>query len=80
MERLDNIVVTPEFDQMCKGLRMSTDDLITTAQVAQRLDVSVATVNRWVRDGRIVPAQKLPGATGANLFRPADVDTMQASA
>ena len=44
--------------------------MITTAEVAQRLGVSIPTVNRWVRDGRLEPVQKLPGIRGANLFHP----------
>jgi hypothetical protein len=44
--------------------------LITTAEAAERLKVSIPTVNRWVRDGRLQPVQKLPGIRGANLFDP----------
>ena len=54
---------------VCNYPRMETT-LITTAEVAQRLGVSIPTVNRWVRDGRLEPVQKLPGIRGANLFHP----------
>lgn len=51
--------------------------LLTTAEVAGRLRVSIPTVNRWVRDGRLTPVQKLPGIRGANLFDPSDIDTLK---
>ena len=54
--------------------------LITTAEVAQRLRVSIPTVNRWVRDGRLQPVQKLPGIRGANLFDPTDIAALRKSA
>jgi len=44
-------------------------DLITTAQVATILGVSRRQVNRMVAAGKLVPAQKLEGQTGAHLFR-----------
>ena len=44
------------------------NDLIPTATVAELLDVSVATVNRWAAEGRLAPAHELPGRTGARLF------------
>jgi excisionase family DNA binding protein len=53
------------------------DDLYTTAEVAARLGVSVKTVTRWAVTGRLDPATKLPGTTGAYLFRPADVARLE---
>lgn len=47
--------------------------LLTTAEVADLLGVSIPTVNRWVRDGRLTPSQKLPGVRGANLFHADDI-------
>lgn len=55
---------------------MPTYDLLTTAQVAERLDVHVRTVHRLVTSGRLVPAMKLPGSVGAYLFQPADVEAL----
>lgn len=43
-------------------------DLITTAQAAEILRVSIATINRDVSLGRLPAHQKLPGRTGAYLF------------
>lgn len=48
--------------------------LLSTAEVAQQLRRPVRTVNRMVARGELITAQKLPGTTGANLFRQADVD------
>ena len=45
-------------------------DLLTTAQVASILGVSRRQVNRMVASGKLTPAQKLEGQTGAHLFRP----------
>ena len=47
-----------------------TADLIGTHEAATRLAVSVRTVHRLVAHGRLTPAAKVPGATGAYLFHP----------
>lgn len=52
---------------------VETERLLTTAEAAKMIGRTVATVNRWAIDGRLPVAQKLPGTTGANLFRPVDV-------
>jgi excisionase family DNA binding protein len=54
------------------------NDWITTAEVAERLDVDVSTVARWVRSGALAPSGKLPGLRGAYLFEPGDVDAFAA--
>lgn len=48
---------------------MTQDDLISAAEAAQILGVSVATVRRLAATGKIAPALKMPGKTGAYLFR-----------
>ena len=61
-----------------------TDDLIGTAEVATRLNVSVATVNRWQDDSQkattppLLPAIELPGPkrTAARLYRLSDVQAI----
>ena len=50
--------------------------LFTTAQAAERLGISVPTLNRWVRHGRVQPAIEGPGLRGARFFDPSDVDTL----
>ena len=51
-------------------------DNLTSAQVAERLGVSVKTVHRMVLAEDLRPAAKLPGRTGAYLFDPADIETL----
>ena len=52
--------------------------LLTTAEAAQRLHVDRSVVIKLVAQGRLVPAMKLPGRTGAHLFQPAEVDRFAA--
>ena len=63
------------------GSRMSNldhedPDLVTTAEAAQMLGVSVATVNRRADKGEIPVAAKAPGKRGARLFRREDVQAL----
>jgi len=51
-------------------------DLLSTAAVAQLLDRSVSTINRWASQGRLEPAVDMPGRTGARLYRRSDVETL----
>jgi excisionase family DNA binding protein len=48
-------------------------DLIGTSEVCALLGVDRSTVKRWVDRERLKPAGKMPGATGAYLFRRGDV-------
>lgn len=57
---------------------MSNERLMTTAEVADRLDVDVRTVARWANSGRLTPAVQFPGLRGPRLFDPADVDALAA--
>lgn len=61
---------------MCKHASVSdtTDDLITTAEAAAIKGTTVATINRWAASGRLPVAIKIPGRTGANLFRRTDIE------
>ena len=49
------------------------DELIPTAEVARILGVQVSTVSRRVARGELVPVVKVPGKTGAFLFRRGDI-------
>lgn len=49
-------------------------EYLTTAQVAQMLGVRVSTISRRVARGELVPAVKVPGKTGAFLFRRSDIE------
>jgi excisionase family DNA binding protein len=53
---------------------MAEPDLMTAAQTAKKLGCSPRTVARMAEDGRITPAMKLPGETGAYLFDLAEVE------
>jgi len=53
--------------------------LVTAAELADRLKVSRATVKRWALAGKITPAMKLPGETGAYLF-PSDTQRPEVAA
>lgn len=52
---------------------MPITDLLTTADVAERTGLTVYTISRLVREGKLTPAHQLPGATGARLFTEAEV-------
>lgn len=57
---------------------MTTDEqLLTTAQAADRLGVTVRTVSRWADSGRLPEAMKLAGLRGPRLFRVTDVDRLR---
>ncbi len=64
---------------MCKSSRVADiEDYLTTAQVAELAHRTVTTVNRWAAEGRLKPAHKLPGDTGAYLYARTDVDALLA--
>ncbi|MGH3283232.1 MAG: helix-turn-helix domain-containing protein [Streptosporangiaceae bacterium] len=54
-----------------------TDGVLTTAEVARRLHVSLKTVQRMAADGRLSPKDRWPGKTGGFLFDVADVEQLQ---
>jgi excisionase family DNA binding protein len=53
--------------------------LVSTAQVAEQRRVTVKTVLRWVATGKLTPAVKMPGKTGAYLFTRESVDALTES-
>lgn len=53
------------------------EELLGTAQVAEILDRSVPTINRWVHEGRLKPVSKLPGHSGAYVFRRSDIEALR---
>lgn len=57
---------------------MADDALMSTAEAAVTLKVSVATLNRWVAAGKLTPAMQYPGRTGARLYRREDVEALAA--
>lgn len=55
-------------------------ETVTTAQAADLLGKSVATINRMVLLGRITPHLKLPGKTGAYLFDRDQIESLRPAA
>lgn len=47
---------------------------ITTKEACDILRVDRATIGRWMDSGKLTPVHKLPGLTGAFLFRRSDVE------
>jgi predicted site-specific integrase-resolvase len=52
------------------------DDLIGSAEAAEILGKDQATISRWVANGTLTPATKLPGLSGAFLFHRTDIETL----
>lgn len=57
----------------------TSEQLMSTAEVATLKGVHPTTVNRWVQAGRLPIAHKAPGIRGANLYRRADVEALVAA-
>lgn len=57
---------------------MSDINLMTAAEVAERLGVSIKTVARMANAGTLPTAVKAPGLRGARLFDPNDVEAVAA--
>ena len=54
--------MTRKLDFSVPEIHVTASDLLTPAQVAERLQVSAKTVREWLRDGRLpIPSLKLPG-------------------
>jgi excisionase family DNA binding protein len=49
-------------------------DLIGSAEVCQLLHIHPSTISRWVDNGTLTPAHKLPGRNGAFVFHRADIE------
>ena len=52
---------------------------LSTSELAEARGVTVKTVLRWVAAGKLTPAMKLPGKTGAYLFDAAEAETEAAA-
>lgn len=55
------------------------DDLISTAEAAELAGVNIATINRLAASGKLPTAHKLPGRTGARLYRRSDIEALGAA-
>jgi len=54
-------------------------ELLTTAQVARRLNVTSQTVRNLVLAGKLEQHSKLPTSTGSRLFSVAEVERYEAT-
>lgn len=61
---------------MAITILVGMEDLIGTVEAAEVLGVERSVLTRWVQTGRLPEAIKLPGATGARLFRRSDVEAL----
>ena len=53
-------------------------DLLTTSEALEVIGIqSPSTISRWVDSGRITPARKLTGKTGAYLFTRAEAERVR---
>lgn len=55
-------------------------ELIPTATAARLLGVTVDTLNRWARAGKIAPAVQGDGLTGARFYVRAEIEALAATA
>lgn len=56
---------------------MGTSGLLASVEVCELIGFDRSTLSRYVLLGRITPAQRLPGKTGAMLFDPTDVERLR---
>jgi excisionase family DNA binding protein len=49
----------------------------STVEAASILHLERSTLSRWVKEGRLTPALKLAGATGAFLFNRAEIEALR---
>lgn len=59
--------------------KLDQDEMVSTAEAAQMLDRHVRSIHRLVQTGELTPVAKIPGRTGAYLFRRADVEALKAA-
>lgn len=60
-----------------------TAHLLTSAQVAERVGVNIATVNRWAKTGKLAAAIEVEGrkrGVSQRFFRVEDVDALRGAA
>ena len=55
---------------------MSQSELLGVSEAAELVGVSIATIKRAAAAGSLPVALKMPGATGAYLFRRSDVEQL----
>lgn len=58
------------------GITETEADLVSTDDAAKIAGVSVATINRWVRAGRLDVVVQANGIRGARFYRREDVEAL----
>lgn len=53
------------------------NDLLGTVEAAEALGCERSTLSRWVKEGRLTPAHKLPGRNGAFLFTRDEIERVR---
>lgn len=63
---------------MHKGCVMTRPDqtLIGSAEACDLLGIHRGTLSRWVAAGKVAPAHRLPGHTGAFLFHRKEIERL----
>ncbi|MFM8155410.1 MAG: helix-turn-helix transcriptional regulator [Actinomycetes bacterium] len=54
--------------------------LVSAREVCELLHISRSGLDRWLDAGRLTPALKLPGKTGAYLFHRSDIEALKGAA
>lgn len=55
---------------------MATNTLVSTDDASKIAGVSVATINRWARAGRLIPVVEGKGLRGPRFFLREDVEAL----
>jgi predicted site-specific integrase-resolvase len=63
---------------MCNALRMPETELIGSKRACEILSIDRATLIRWIAEGKLGYAQKLPGSNGPYLFEESAVESLAA--
>ncbi len=63
-----------DLQQLTQSLQEQLVQFIGSTEVCKRLGIDRGTLTRWIQLGRITPAGKLPGPSGAYLWDPAYID------
>lgn len=58
------------------GTTTTDTELVSTKTAAEIAGLSVATINRWVREGRLTPIAEADGIRGARFYRRSDVEAL----
>jgi hypothetical protein len=66
-------------DDLTRNLQEQVAEFILSTEVCRRFEIDRSTLTRWIQLGRIKPAGKMPGPSGAYLWDPAYIDALVAA-